>query len=116
MGGLILKSIIIQAMDSSDESVRNLAKNTQAISFLGTPHNGSTVAKLKQHIRYILSPTVEVKELEENSLYLLNLHEKFLNYMDEQTDNVQVVSIAEGVPTIITAFKLPFHVVTKQSG
>lgn len=115
MGGLILKSIIIQALDSSDESIRNLAKNTQAILFLGTPHKGSAVAKLKQHIRYILSPTIEVKELEENSSYLLNLHENFLNYIKQHKDNVQVVSVSEGVPTIITAFKLPFHVVTEQS-
>lgn len=116
MGGLILKSIIIQALDSSDESIQNLAKNTEAILFLGTPHKGSAVAKLKQHVRYILSPTIEVKELEENSSYLLNLHEKFLNYIKQHKDNnVQVVSVSEGVPTIITAFKLPFHVVTEQS-
>lgn len=115
MGGLLLKSIIVQALESNDPDTKSLALNTQGIMFLGTPHKGSPVAKLKQHVQYILSPTIEVKELEENAVYLLNLHEKFLNYLNATKDNVEIVSIAEGVPTVLTAFKFPVHVVTKES-
>lgn len=115
MGGLIAKSIIVQALESDVPEMRQLAENTRAILFLGTPHKGSAVAKLKQHIQLILSPTIEVKELEENSTYLLNLHEKFLQFMSSAKDNVQIVSVAEGCPTVLTAFKFPFHIVTQES-
>ena len=115
MGGLIAKSIIIQALESSDEATKKLAENTRAILFLGTPHKGSAVAKLKQHIQLILSPTVEVKELEENGTYLLKLHDKFLTYIDNVKEKVEIVSVAEGCPTVLTAFKFPFHIVTAES-
>lgn len=115
MGGLIAKSIIVQAQESDVPEMRQLAENTRAILFLGTPHKGSPVAKLKQHIQMILSPTIEVKELEENGTYLLNLHEQFLQFMTNAKNNVQVVSVAEGCPTVLTAFKFPFQIVTQES-
>lgn len=115
MGGLIAKSIIIQALESDDANTRQLAENTKGLLFLGTPHKGSPVAKLKQHIQLIFSPTIEVKELEENNTYLLRLHEKFLKYIDTAKERIEVVSVAEGCPTVLTAFKFPFHIVSEES-
>lgn len=109
----------VQAADSPDPAVRQLAHNTQAIVFLGTPHLGSAVAKLKQHTQLILSPTVEVKELEENSAYLVRLHRKFEQYLAAHSDRdrrpMHIVSVAEGNPTRLTTFKFPFHIVQEQS-
>lgn len=115
MGGLMTKSIIVQAMESDDPNERMLAENTRAILFLGTPHKGSAIAKMKQHIHLILSPTIEVKELQENGPYLLNLHEKFVQYMEKFKEKVEVVSVAEGCPTMLTSFKFPFRIVTEDS-
>lgn len=78
MGGLIVKSIVAQGMDSDRPEERAVAANTKAIMFLGTPHRGTPVAKLKQHMQMLLSPSVEVREMEENSGSLLKLHERFL--------------------------------------
>lgn len=105
----------MQAAASSDPAVQRLADNTEAFVFLGTPHRGSAVAKLKQHTQLILSPTVEVKELEEDSAYLLSLHADFERYMAQHKRGMRILSVAEGEPTRLTTFKFPFHIVQEQS-
>lgn len=115
MGGLVAKSIIVQALASEDKRKRTIAENTRAILFLGTPHKGSPVAKLKQHVQMILSPTIEVKELRENSQHLLQLQQQFEDALNKLSKPIKIVSIAEGMPTNITTFKFPMQFVTKDS-
>lgn len=107
--------LTVQAAASDDPAVQRLAHNTEALVFLGTPHRGSAVAKLKQHTQLIFSPTVEVKELEENSAYLLKLHADFELYMAHHNRRMRILSVAEGEPTRLTTFKFPFHIVQEQS-
>lgn len=115
MGGLVAKSIIVQSLESKDPHLRAIGENTRAILFLGTPHRGSPVAKLKQHVQMILSPTIEVKELRENGPLLLQLQERFENSLKKFKKPVQIVSIAEGSPTVLTAFKFPMQFVNVES-
>lgn len=115
MGGLVAKSIIVQSLQSDDPKRRAIGENTRAILFLGTPHKGSPVAKLKQHVEMIFSPTIEVKELQENSPLLLNLQAKFVDALNKLPKPIQIVSIAEGCPTNITSFKFPMQFVTEES-
>lgn len=115
MGGLIVKSIVAQAMDSERPEERAVADNTKAIMFLGTPHRGTPIANLKQHMQMLLSPSVEVREMEENSKSLLKLHERFLRTVEKFGQRLEVVTIAEGNPTVLTPFKLSYEVVTEQS-
>lgn len=115
MGGLVAKSIIVQSINSSDPNMRAIGENTRAILFLGTPHKGSPVAKLKQHVEMIFSPSIEVKELQENGAYLLKLHEQFQQSLTHFKKPIQIVSIAEGSPTAITAFKFPMQFVKEES-
>lgn len=115
MGGLVAKSIIVQSLQSDDPKKRAIGENTRAILFLGTPHKGSPVAKLKQHVAMIFSPTIEVKELQENSQLLLNLQAKFVETLSKLSKPIQIVSIAEGCPTNITSFKFPMQFVTEES-
>lgn len=115
MGGLVAKSIIVQSLNSTEPNIRAVGENTRAILFLGTPHKGSPVAKLKQHVQLILSPTIEVKELRENSQLLLQLQEQFEQALQKFKKPVQIVSIAEGLPTVITAFKFPMQFVNTES-
>lgn len=114
MGGLVAKSVIVQAAESPDPRRRQLAENTRGILFMGTPHKGSAVAKLKQHVELLFSPTIEVKELIENGTVLLNLHEKFLQFMQDQL-RTRIISVAEGCPTVLTSFKFPFFIVNAES-
>ncbi|GAB0098153.1 GPI inositol-deacylase [Sergentomyia squamirostris] len=115
MGGLIVKSIINQALTHEDPRVQNIGSNTRGIMFLGTPHRGTPVAKLKQHMQMLLSPTLEVREMEENAKSLLQLHSDFVRKVSVLSPGVEIVSIAEGLPTNVTKFKLSYHVVTESS-
>lgn len=115
MGGLVAKSIIVQALNDSDPNIRAIGENSRAILFLGTPHKGSPVANLKQHVQYLLSPTIEVKELSENAPLLLQLQSQFEEALDKLKKPIQVVSIAEGLPTAITSFKFPMQFVKEES-
>lgn len=115
MGGLVIKSILVQALADDDPRKRAIAESTRAILFLGTPHKGSPVAQLKQHVQMIFSPTIEVKELREDSQPLQYLQERFVETLQKLPKPVAIVSIAEGSPTNITAFKFPMHFVTETS-
>ncbi|XP_031640508.1 protein SERAC1 isoform X2 [Contarinia nasturtii] len=115
MGGLVAKSIIVQSLLSAENGKRAIAENTRAILFLGTPHKGSPVAKLKQHVQMVFSPTIEVKELRENSQHLLHLQQNFEKALNVLPKPIKIVSIAEGCPTNITAFKFPMQFVTQES-
>ncbi|XP_053684773.1 protein SERAC1 isoform X2 [Sabethes cyaneus] len=115
MGGLLVKSIIVQAASSDDPAVRRIAHNSRAIMFLGTPHRGSSVAKLKQHTSALVWPSVEVRELEENSKQLLHLNKTFLKTITGFRRKPEIVSICEGRPTVLTSFKLTFHIVPERS-
>lgn len=97
MGGLIVKGIINQALDSDDEKIRNIGKNTRGVVFLGTPHKGSAIAKYSQQTA-LLWPTIEVKDMEENSKELLKLNDTFLENIRKMEAPVEIVSIAEGSP------------------
>lgn len=73
--------------------------------FLGTPHKGSSMAKLSTQTA-ILWPTIEVKELEEKSSQLTKLHDEFLENMQKLTKPIKIISIAEGNTTKIVGMNL----------
>lgn len=97
MGGLIVKGIINQSLASNDPKIKQIAENSRGIIFLGTPHKGSAIAKYSQQTA-LLWPTIEVKDMEENSKELLKLNQEFLENIMKMKEPVEVVSIAEGSP------------------
>lgn len=115
MGGLLIKSIMVQAAQSEDPAIRRIAENSHAVMFLGTPHRGSAIAKLKQHTSALVWPSVEVRELEENSTQLLHLNKTFLKAIASLKKKPEIVSICEGIPTELTSFKVPLHIVPESS-
>lgn len=115
MGGLLIKSIMVQAAQSDDPAIRRIAENSHAVMFLGTPHRGSAIAKLKQHTSALVWPSVEVRELEENSTHLLHLNKTFLKTIAGLKKKPEIVSICEGIPTELTSFKVPLHIVPESS-
>lgn len=114
MGGLLIKSIMVQASKSDDPLVRQISNNTRGIIFMGTPHKGSPVAKLKQHTSTIFWPSVEVQEMKENAPDLLNLNEEFLDLV-RNGQKVEIACLCEGRPTIMTSWKFPLLIVTEES-
>lgn len=115
MGGILTKLILLKALDNPDSTVQQIAQNTKGIVFLGVPHRGSPIAKWKQHMQLILSPSIEVKEMEEGAPRLLLWHTQFMHMLKSRLNNVNVVSIAEGSPTMLTTFKFPLRIVTEES-
>lgn len=115
MGGILTKLILLKSSDSPDSQVQQIAKNTKGIIFLGVPHKGSPIAKWKQHMQLILSPSIEVKEMEEGAPKLLLWHTQFMHMLKTKLKDVNVVSIAEGSPTMLTSFKFPLRIVTEES-
>lgn len=115
MGGLLTKLILLKSLDSNEPHLQQMAMNTKGIVFLGTPHRGSSIAKWKQHMQMILSPSIEVKEMEENAPKLLEMHRRFMGCLHTVLRHVNVVSVAEGSPTMLTTFKFPLRIVTEES-
>ncbi|XP_028997145.1 protein SERAC1 [Betta splendens] len=97
MGGLLVKKMLLDASDNPD--MQGLLKNTKGIMFYSVPHRGTSMAEYSVNVRYLLFPSIEVRELCKDSPALRNLNENFLKLANEKEFNV--LSFAETVPTNI---------------
>lgn len=112
MGGLIVKQLLVDA-SGGDSEHRKLSDNTKAVFFYSTPHKGTSLVKMPRAAAAILWPSNDVRQLEENSPVLLDLHEKFISLAD--TKHWETISFAESKPTLVTAFKVPIRFVESES-
>ncbi|XP_031731380.1 protein SERAC1 [Anarrhichthys ocellatus] len=97
MGGLLVKKMLLDAAEDPD--MHELLKNTKGIMFYSVPHHGTFMAEYSVSVRYLLFPSVEVRELCKDSPALRNLNENFLNMAKEK--EFKVLSFAETLPTTI---------------
>ncbi|CAN9507916.1 unnamed protein product [Ophioblennius macclurei] len=97
MGGLLVKKMLLDA--SADPDMDGLLNNTKGILFYSVPHHGTFMAEYSVNVRYLLFPSIEVRELCKDSPALLNLNENFLNIAKEK--DFKVLSFAETLPTNI---------------
>ncbi|XP_011922191.1 PREDICTED: protein SERAC1 isoform X2 [Cercocebus atys] len=61
MGGLLVKKMLLEASKKPEMSA--VINNTRGIIFYSVPHHGSHLAEYSVNIRYLLFPSLEVKEL-----------------------------------------------------
>ncbi|KAM3674792.1 protein SERAC1 isoform 4-T5 [Ammospiza maritima maritima] len=61
MGGLLVKRMLVDA--SKNPEMDKIVNNTRGIIFYSVPHHGSQLAEYSINARYLLFPSVEVKEL-----------------------------------------------------
>nr|CAD7428423.1 unnamed protein product [Timema monikensis] len=113
MGGLLVKSILVKAWQSSDPELEGIWRNTRAVAFYSVPHRGSPLAALRQTTQFLLWPSTEVQELRQDSPALLALHRKFLDLLGAVS--IDVVSFAETKSTFIPSLRLEFDFVPPQS-
>nr|CAD7264628.1 unnamed protein product [Timema shepardi] len=113
MGGLLVKSILVKAWQSSDPELEGIWRNTRAVAFYSVPHRGSPLAALRQTTQFLLWPSTEVQELRQDSPALLALHQKFLDLLGAVS--IDVVSFAETKSTFIPSLRLEFDFVPPQS-
>ncbi|XP_041369915.1 protein SERAC1-like [Gigantopelta aegis] len=78
MGGLLVKQMLKLSEDSPHFSC--LAEQTRGFVFYSVPHHGSVLANRSNTAKYILYPSVEVKELGKDSLMLAKLHSHFKDF------------------------------------
>ncbi|XP_039603719.1 protein SERAC1 isoform X3 [Polypterus senegalus] len=97
MGGLLVKKMLLDA--AKDPELQTLLNNTRGIIFYSVPHHGSFMAEYSVNVKYILFPSVEVKELIKGSPSLHELNDDFLTVAKEK--DLKVLSFAETLPTNI---------------
>lgn len=97
MGGLLVKKMLLDA--SEDPDMHGLLKHTKGVMFYSVPHHGTSMAEYSINVRYLLFPSIEVRELCKDSPALRNLNENFLNIAKEK--EFKVLSFAETMPTNI---------------
>uniref|UniRef100_W5KG27 Protein SERAC1 n=1 Tax=Astyanax mexicanus TaxID=7994 RepID=W5KG27_ASTMX len=97
MGGLLVKKMLLDA--SKDPELSPLVKNTKGVLFYSVPHFGTFMAEYSVNVRYLLFPSIEVKELCRDSPALRDLNENFINIAKDQ--EFKVLSFAETQPTSV---------------
>ncbi|XP_063164140.1 protein SERAC1 isoform X2 [Candoia aspera] len=110
MGGLLVKKMLLDA--STDPEMASIVNSTQGIVFYSVPHHGSRLAEYSVNIRFLLFPSVEVKELSKDSPALKALNDDFISFAKNK--NFPVLSFAETLPTRVGRM-LNLHVVPVES-
>ncbi|XP_060061252.1 protein SERAC1 isoform X2 [Erinaceus europaeus] len=110
MGGLLVKKMLLEA--SNKPELRAVTDNTRGIIFYSVPHHGSHLAEYSVNVRYLLFPSLEVKELRKDSPALKTLHDDFLEFARDR--KFQVLNFVETLPTYIGSM-IKLHVVPPES-
>nr|XP_014351235.1 PREDICTED: protein SERAC1 [Latimeria chalumnae] len=110
MGGVLVKKMLLTA--STDPEMQMILRNTQGILFYSVPHHGSHLAEYSLNVRYLLFPSVEVKELSKDSPALKELNDAFLSLAKHS--GFKILSFAETLPTNVGTM-LNLHVVPMES-
>ncbi|XP_075410433.1 protein SERAC1 isoform X1 [Tenrec ecaudatus] len=110
MGGLLVKKMLIEASKRPELSA--LIRNTRGVIFYSVPHHGSRLAEYSVNYRYLLFPSLEVKELSKDSPALKALQDEFLEFAKDK--NFQVLNFVETLPTHIGSM-IKLHVVPVES-
>ncbi|XP_032953836.1 protein SERAC1 isoform X3 [Rhinolophus ferrumequinum] len=110
MGGLLVKKMLLEASQRPEMS--SVINNTRGILFYSVPHHGSHLAEYSVSVRYLLFPSLEVKELSKDSPALKTLQDDFVKFAKDK--NFQVLSFVETLPTYIGSM-IKLHVVPVES-
>lgn len=97
LGGLLVKEAMHQSTSSQIQGWTEVAHKTSGIVFLGTPQTGSALANIAQKFRYLLRPSISVKELQRNEAQLRKTDEWYRNNAD--LIGVETLSFYETLPT-----------------
>ncbi|KAF7690555.1 hypothetical protein HF521_012359 [Silurus meridionalis] len=97
MGGLLVKKMLLDA--SQDPDLSSLVKNTKGVLFYSVPHRGTFMAEYSVNVRFLLFPSIEVRELCKDSPALRDLNENFLNMAKDK--EFKILSFAESLPTSV---------------
>ena len=97
LGGLIAKRML--SISNADES--SFLPSTKGVVFYSVPHLGSPFATKTGRARFVLFPSKEVSEVEENAEHLQKLHKDFTELA--KRFNIDCLDFGESRP-----FKIPY--------
>lgn len=83
MGGLVIKTLIQSGLNQSVKSHREIVNHIRGIVFVGTPHNGSQLAKLASAASLFWRTNTQVKNMQTHDAHLRALNRHFLGYYNE---------------------------------
>uniref|UniRef100_A0A8C5VAW5 Protein SERAC1 n=1 Tax=Microcebus murinus TaxID=30608 RepID=A0A8C5VAW5_MICMU len=109
MGGLLVKKMLLEA--SKKPEMSTVINNTRGIIFYSVTHHGSHLAEYSVNVRYLLFPSLEVKELSKGNTFVTRIDD-FLEFAKDK--NFQVLNFVETLPTYIGRM-IKLHVVTVES-
>lgn len=102
LGGLIVKDALKKASTSVQSHISNIRNDVLRVCFLGTPHRGSSTAKLgrivyNMNLAYYNANTELLSELERNSSTLERIGEDFSILLHQR--NFKIYSFRETIQT-----------------
>lgn len=80
LGGLLAKQILRRANDDTRDDHHCILTNTKAVLFLGTPHQGASLASLADRFRVIIGPTASLEDLKAHDAHLGDLYDWYRNH------------------------------------
>ncbi|KAK4882789.1 hypothetical protein RN001_006108 [Aquatica leii] len=109
-GGLYIKQIIVHAWEKNTDELRSLYLQSKGIMFYSVPHRGSILADFTLPF---LRRSIELLEVQRNGYFVLNLHKKFLEMLEDTKLQPEIFSFFE---TSLTQMSLVYlRIVTPDS-
>ena len=108
LGGLVIKTAIVNAMTEGDPRYVALARRIRGIVFIATPHQGSQLATLARTLRRVLRTNRQVGDLSAHDPHLRSLSLKFREQARQLGFRVRSFEESRGVELGRRAFGLFF--------
>jgi tetratricopeptide (TPR) repeat protein len=96
LGGLVVKQLLHEAVNSPSDQNKSLAAAVRGVVFIATPHIGSQLAKLAYKLRYLTRPTSVIADLMPG-IGLHRLNKWYRDYVAKT--NVKTLVFSENKPT-----------------
>lgn len=90
LGGLVIKSGMTQAAALGDPRRMALLDTVEGVVFVGTPHQGSSLAAVADKLRLILRTNPQVTNMVNNDVWLKLLNGQFRNLQTQRSFGVRV--------------------------
>ncbi|MFC7399425.1 ABC-three component system protein [Chelatococcus sp. GCM10030263] len=118
LGGLIVKQMLRRCAESADPDYKDLARSVVGVAFLGTPHQGASLASALDQLLHRFM-TKQVKQLVHGEDFLVDLNDYFRSnanlqsitvrsyYETEKTNGVHIVDKVTANPGVLGSEPIP---------
>ncbi len=97
MGGLVIKTALVNAMTQGVARYEALAKRVRGVVFVATPHAGSQLASLAKVMSFMLRINDQVGNMASHDVHLRNLSEQFRSQHKKLGFGVRTFAETKGI-------------------